>query len=175
LAQYKNLNDDHQTLSNFSKHSLRLRSVPFSKRDGSVSKNGPNLVNFPVLPWKPWKPWTPDPGIKLLGLMAILAFHATGEDSMGPHQFQLHLVILRQRPQTEGAEGMGRIWSSWRDNLLRLVKDCKKHEYFSRIIEKPSMDACEVLNLQVNSYMVYSACVTVKQTGLSIDCCEGVN
>ena len=39
----------------------------------------------------------------LLGLMAILAFHATGEDSMGPHQFQLHLVILRQRPQTEGA------------------------------------------------------------------------
>jgi len=163
LAQYKNLNDDHQTLSNF------------SKRDGSVSKNGSNLVNFPVLPWKPWKPWTADPGIKLLGLMAILAFHATGEDSMGPHQFQLHLVILRQRPQTEGAEGMGRIWSSWRDNLLRLVKDCKKHEYFSRIIEKPSMDACEVLNLQVNSYILYSACVTVKQTGLSIDCCEGVN
>ena len=89
--------------------------------------------------------------------------------------FNSTLSSFDKGPQTEGAEGMGRIWSSWRDNLLRLVKDCKKHEYFSRIIEKPSMDACEVLNLQVNSYMVYSACVTVKQTGLSIDCCEGVN
>ena len=84
----------------------------------------------------------------LLGLMAILAFHALFEDSMGPHQFQLHLVILRQRPR--GARGET-TWASF--GLL----DCKKHEYFSRRIEKPSMDACEVLNLQ-QLYSVFCLC-----------------